>query len=48
MEKKDRIELKNEQLDKVTGGNSFPKEPEDNSDKPVLENLQDNKGANEN
>lgn len=40
-------ELKDTELDKVIGGKSYPEEPDSDPDIPVLENLTDNKGADE-
>lgn len=47
MTNKEKDSLKDEQLNKVTDGKSLPHEPENNTDEAILENLQDNKGADE-
>ena len=48
-EEKKTIELKEEDLEKVAGGDekTMPTGTEEVTDKAVFENLQDNKGANE-
>ena len=49
LEEKGGIELKNEDLQKVAGGDetTMPVGTEEITDKAIFENLQDNKGANE-
>ena len=52
-EEKKTVELKDDNLEKVAGGYSMadektmPRGTDENTDKATLENLQDNKGANE-
>ena len=48
-EEKKTVELQDEDLEKVTGGDetTMPTGTEEVKDKEVFENLQDNKGANE-
>ena len=48
-EEKKTVELQDEDLEKVTGGDetTMPRGTDENTDKATLENLQDNKGANE-
>ena len=52
-EEKKTVELKEEELEKVAGGytmaneKTMPRGTDENTDKATLENLQDNKGANE-
>lgn len=44
---KERNELSPDDLEMVSGGSEKPVGTEENIDKPILENIQDNKGANE-
>lgn len=48
MTNKEKNNLNDDQLNKIAGGKLYPQEPEEfKPDEAVLENLQDNKGADE-